>query len=107
MKKSIALSVICFLLLFCQFCHFAEAGVDLLVVFRLVGDQARRAVFDAIFEILEITAALVAQSVQRAIAEDAIKVLAVRALMAGEIFTLAVLEIAIMFHVRSLPWDRR
>ena len=77
----------CLVLLFCQFHDLRHFFHNLIVVFPAVGLQAAGAVFDSLFGITEIAAAVFAQAVQRTVTEKAAEPLRVRAFVAGEIFT--------------------
>ena len=71
---------------------------DCLMVFPAVGLQAAGAVFDSLFGITEIAAAVFAQAVQWAVAEQAAEPLRVSAFVAGEIFAGFVLKEIIVRH---------
>lgn len=60
-----------FLILFllCKFYNIVHLGHDTLIIFPSMGHHAVGAVFDALFGIGKITAALIAQGIKRAIAE--------------------------------------
>ena len=63
-----------------------------------MGAQTAGAVFDTVFGVGEIAAAILTQSVEGAVAEDAGEALRIGILVAGEVFTLLVLEKVVVWH---------
>ena len=63
-----------------------------------MGAQTAGAVFDTVFGVGEIAAAILTQSVEGAVAEDAAKSFRVGILVAGEVFTGFVLEKVVVWH---------
>ena len=101
-KKSSCFSVTA--VLFRKLQNFVHLSGDLLVIFPLVGAQAKGAVLDALFRITEISAAAIPQGVQRTVAEQAAEPLRVRVGMAGKKLTFPILEKIIMAHwIISFP----
>ena len=88
---------------FRDLCDFGVSADDFVVIIRIMGNKAVRAVFDALFRITEIASAAFAQCVQRTVTEQAVKTFRVGTLMAGKIFTFSMAEEFIIFTHLFLP----
>ena len=87
------------LFLFRQFHNRFHLLHDPVVILPVVRNQTAAAVFDAIFQIGKVSAALVSQGIKRAIAEKTVKILRVDPLVAGKEFAGSVLAEFIVFHI--------
>ena len=75
--------------------HFLQY---LVVIPPFVGNQAVRAVLNAVFRIGKVTATVIPQGIQGTVTEQAAKICRILSLMAGKVFTIPVLEEIIATH---------
>lgn len=85
-----------------QFHNLAQIFHHAVIVLSLVWAQAARAIFDTVFRIGKITAALISQRIQRAIAKQAAKAFRFSALVTGEIFAPLMLKEIVICHRYTL-----
>ena len=82
---------------FRDLCDFGVSADDFVVIIRIMGNKAVRAVFDALFRITEIASAPFTECIKRAVTKQTIKMVCVNPFVTGKEFAFPITEEFLVF----------